>query len=91
MGEIAEYYMSFEYLEEQYKWEELEVRAADMEKDYMKGVLSWVPQDGNKILVQNMSDLHVSNCFAYMSARMPRNPVYSMWLHIFECELKKRK
>jgi hypothetical protein len=92
MGDIAEYYMDLA-MEQDAQWQAERYFIAEavknMEKKYMMGVLSWTTIEGEKILVQNLSDKHLENCIAFQK-RKDKEEVGDKWLELLGYELKKR-
>lgn len=86
---MADYYM------QQQIWETPNVTdfyepQADLHTLYRAKKLHWETRDGERILVQDMSDAHIHNCIK-MIKRRPLTTKTKTVIEIFELELRTRK
>ncbi len=93
MGDIADYYMDLA-MEEDAKMEaniRLRQDALDLlEKHYMMGILKWTTLRGKKIMVTDMSTLHIENSIKMIKRNGYKNKEISRkWVEILEYELEK--
>ena len=97
MGEMADYYADlamqyeaeYEYHLEHYN----DVHYSELFKKYQYRKLNWVTKDGQKILIQDMSDTHITNSINFLKRKLPNNQ--TDWLeeliNILELEVRNRQ
>lgn len=101
MGDIADYYADlamqqeaeYEYHLEHYLEHYNDTHFSELFKKYQYRKLKWVTKDGQKILIQNMSDTHITNSINFLKRKLTNNP--TDWLeeliNILELEVRNRQ
>lgn len=87
---MADYYRDQD-ISNDIKCNSLENKADKLLHAYKLGVLKWVPEDLNPVLVTHMSDTHIVNVHKHLNKVEKKDAVINMWIEIFGYEIIKRK
>ena len=62
-----------------------------LKREYKQGIALWKTKSDDEILVKEMQDSHVLNCYIYLNKVRRKDFLQEAWIEIFKEEIKKRK
>jgi hypothetical protein len=89
MGDMAEYYMEYEYDFCDYEtFNDEHYRSIWI--NYQKGKLFWTTKVGSSVSIKNMETSHIQNTINHLKNKKAGNLAIDEWLDVFQAELKSR-
>ncbi len=79
-----------DFFEREAKIEHKESVAANLMHMYKMGTLKWRTEHAGYILLGNMTNTHVENCYNRLSKESNPDFIITTWIEIFDAELIKR-
>ena len=88
MGDMADYYRSFDQEAEQH-FQELE--SDRIRDEYASGRLEWTTKNDDPIEVKLMGNKHIHNIIKMLNRNINPSEVTLAWIEVFEKEIVKRQ